>query len=213
MGSSFLKNFLFAKNAGNTNTAVCRAVASMGNGLLRTLFGRDIGLFLLAPIALWAVVMGIHGCFLAQTRKASVLWLTCFGVSMASFAMYPDFRAGTCPAGRYQVIPAFLCAIPLTFSIPNGDQRRCLISMVLPTIISLLVAFVLSNHPDYWFRSYHPIFGFKPLQKYYDLFPSFEKAISLSAIAKAAIWSILFLIPFLACMLYRMAGTRLSEKQ
>ncbi len=202
MGSSFLKNFLFAgaTQGGSVSGLLLQRASSLAQGVLRVLFGRDIGLVFLCPITLWSIVLAVRGWKVRGQRRASCLWALMFAGSVVSVALYPEFRAGSCPAGRFQVIPAFLCALPiLAAARPDNAPftRPYLATFLWLVAVTVVLGLCVGGHPGYWFRAYHPLFGYRLLQPYYGWLPAFEHGVSMGDLAKAVLWASVFLLPML----------------
>ena len=63
---------------------------------------------------------------------------------------------------------------------------------------------LVSKHPAYWFRRYHPLFGLKWIQDYYFLLPADAGALS---VLKALGWSVVFAFPMFIPDLLAMGKT------
>lgn len=77
----------------------------MATGTARVLMGPDVGLFILGPIFSVGFVALPHNVWRGRT-VVDVMATFMFLALVGGIALYADYRAGTCPAGRYQVIPA-----------------------------------------------------------------------------------------------------------
>lgn len=210
MGSSFLKNFFFVGVADQVSMLgfMVQKALSLATGILRVLYGRDVGLFFFCPISLWSIWLAAKGWKDGESRSASVLWALLFAGSVFSLALYPDYRAGTCPSGRYQVIPAFLCAMPI---LAAGGWNRSkfqwhhLATFLWLFAITIGLALLVAGHPHLWFRRYHPLFGYPSIQGYYNWLPSFESPLAAADVCKAAGWTALFFFPALLATVLRLA--------
>lgn len=82
-------------------------------------------------------------------------------------------RQGGHLSGR-PVIPAYLLAFPL-IRLLCADltvwRRRLMPPLSLLGIPGLAISLVVATRPSFWFRSYHPLFGFDKLRRFYDLLP------------------------------------------
>jgi hypothetical protein len=144
---------------------------------------------------LLGVVASIY-CFLKLRDDNDWMWLALFWGVVFVVASFPDFRAGRCPAGRYQVIPGYLLLFPL-FRMMVAERspwhRRVAWAMYVLGPLSLAMGLKIATHPNYWYRSYHPLFGYATAQPHYELLlPDPEQ---WTCVVKAVIWTMLFLAP------------------
>ena len=166
-------------------------------GLVRVFMGRDVGLFLLSPFLILGAVAGVYYMVGMRSRQGWV-WLALFwGVVMVA-SSYPDFRAGRCPMGRYQVIPAYLLLFPLV-RVLSGDrskwQERLLWASCFLGPVSIAIGLKVAMQPNYWFRKYHPLFGYAAVQPYYKYFPDPGRA---TFVLEAIAWMGVLLLPLVA---------------
>ncbi|MCX6997934.1 MAG: hypothetical protein NTV49_12820 [Kiritimatiellaeota bacterium] len=165
-------------------------------GLLRCFFANDIGLLLLNPFFMVGVVAMIYVCCHLRTAD-TWLWLLLFGGIIFSVAIYQDYRAGTCPMGRYQVIPAYLLCFmifEMVRACPVIWLYRMQGAMIVLGGAGLLVALLVAVHPNFWFRDYHPLFGYEALQAYYRFLPDFGPG--KHWLRKCVAYGLAFLLPF-----------------
>lgn len=157
----------------NPNPTSHNTLAFFPEGALRFFLGNDVGLIFLSPVTWVCLVAGIVNL---RVLKAPVdfAWAALFFGILAVVATFPDVRAGTCPAGRYQVIPAYLLAFPvvrLLCSDLGAWRRRLTPVMYLLGVPGLAISLIVAIRPSIWFRSYHPLFGFDDLRRFYVLLP------------------------------------------
>jgi hypothetical protein len=63
--------------------------------------------------------------------------------------------------------------------------------------ISLCTLPWLLQHPNWWFRSYHPLFGWPPLAPFYRNLPDLPDAAPLLEWGIAGVWGCVALLPLL----------------
>jgi hypothetical protein len=147
-------------------------------GLMIAFFGNDVGLLFLNP-ALW---VGVAAAALLGWRHRSELfwvWLAMALAVLFGAAMLPIWRAGTCPAGRYQTTLAFLLLWPVlrVFAVASYPWRlRLLTTLVVLGAVGLTIGLFMAVEPRYWFRYYNPLVGYTALQPYYDWLPPSDPA-------------------------------------
>ena len=149
---------------------------SFYNQPLIMFFGNDVGLLFLNP-ALWLGVAAACWLLLYRRDEALYLWLALFIGVLISVAIVPEWRGGTCPAGRYGTIPAYLLLVPLLRVLTVASDRcrvRLVTTLVVLGALGLGSGWFMAQAPNFWFRQYHPLFGYECLQPYYDALPSSE---------------------------------------
>jgi hypothetical protein len=193
MGTSFMKNFL-GPVLGVASGAVPQH--SILRGILLAYYGCDVGIFFSAPLTFMALVSAVYVAYRERTRDDAIWWCL-YGGIMLAVSLYSDYRAGTCPAGRYVVIPSFLLLIPLIRMLPllknTWHQRFISASLVLGGI-GLVIGFSVMNHPNWWYRSYLPLFGRTSIQSYYEWLPDVANHLSYM---KLIAWTSVFTIPWI----------------
>ena len=164
-------------------------------GFLRYFYGNSVGLFFLAPVA-WVGFICLILLLRHPLRDSAILPCSAlvFGISL-SVAAFPAFRAGTCPAGRYQVAVAFLllASILLYLGIEEKGtkwRQRVLCMLYGFGSFSVIMGVWLAANPSWWHRKYHPAFGNLRLQSYYDLLPDFSECWIWKLIA----WVLVFVV-------------------
>lgn len=141
-------------------------------------FGNDVGIFFLNP-ALWLGFVAVIWLFFFRRDEFFWLWSALFIGVLMSIAITPEWRAGTCPAGRYGTIPAYLLLLPLIrffASAPPVWGKRVLVALVGLGIVGLTMGWLMAHAPNFWYRAYHPLFGYPKLQPFYDWLPPSDPA-------------------------------------
>jgi hypothetical protein len=176
------------------------SVGVLPKGLMINFFGNSIGLFFLNPAAWVALVcLGLTVYFHRQDRGAWPSLVMFLGIVFVVGAS-PNFRAGTCPAGRYQVVQSFVLLIPLLIFISREKTgsiwaMRMSSALYMLGAAALLISWRVILDPRSWYQKYHPLFHIQRLQPLYDLLPNFSGA----WIGRIFIWVIIF---FSAIFLY-----------
>lgn len=158
----------------NTNLASQMDLRLVGFGTVRFFFSQDVGLFFLSPLSVVGLIAGIY-LLIKEKDAIDFVWLGLTAGSVLLVACFPDYRAGTCPAGRYQVIIACLLTFPLLrlVAVSKNTSLPPLVSSALFFGgIGLLISYHVAAHPAFWWRAYHPLFGHAALQPYYSLLPN-----------------------------------------
>ncbi len=157
----------------NQNAASQNSLAFFPQGVLRFFLGNDVGIIFLSPVMWVCLVAGVVNLMLLRNHL-DLAWAALFAGILAVVASFPDVRAGTCPAGRYQVIPAYLLAFPLIRLLCSDLtvwRRRLVPLLYVLGIPGLAMALVVATRPSFWFRRYHPLFGFEEFRRFYALLP------------------------------------------
>ena len=142
-------------------------------GILICFFGNDVGLLFLNP-ALWIGVVATLLILLRHRDETVWVWGAVFVGCLLGVAMLPVWRAGVCPAGRYQVVIAYLLLLPTlrAFNVASDRWRmRLITSLGILGTVGIMIGLFMAQAPNFWFRDYNPLFGYKPLQPYYDWLP------------------------------------------
>ncbi len=174
-------------------------------GMARFFMARDVGLFFLSPVSLIGLAAGVY-LIIKERGGIDIIWGLLLAGLVIPVACFPDYRAGSCPAGRFQVIAACAMIFPLLrlFSL-KAEKNKPLPVLFLPAAAfgaaGFAMSIILVSRPHFWFRQYHPLFGFERLQPYYNLLPDMS---SPGWALKAALWLASFLI--LAGLLEQIAG-------
>ncbi len=184
------------------------------SGMARFFMSREVGLFFLSPVSFIGLAAGAY-LIMKERGDIDITWGLLLAGLVIPLACFPDYRAGSCPAGRFQVIAACAMIYPLLrlFSLKKGKSRP-LPAFFLPAAAFGTAGFamgsLLISRPNFWFRSYHPLFGYERMQPYYNLLPEIN---SPGWALKAALWLASFLV--LAVMLEQTANicNRKAEKR
>lgn len=130
-------------------------------GLVLSLFSRDVGLFWLAPVLVASLPALYAYSRRLELQNEAWVWGALFAGVLLVVAAFPNYRAGACPAGRYQVIPAMLLALPLLRVLGYGDGWARSVRWVLYTLgpLSFMSAVWVGLHPAWWHTRYHPLFN------------------------------------------------------
>ena len=152
------------------------------DGLFRNVliifFANDVGLLFLNP-AIWLGIVAAVWLAFFKRDEFFWLWIALFVGVVMSVAVTPEWRGGTCPAGRYGTVPAYLLLLPLirVFTCaPDAWRRRILTTLVVLGLGGLTMGWFMAQAPNFWYRDYHPLFGYKSLQPYYDWLPPSDPA-------------------------------------
>lgn len=180
------------------------SVAAVPRRFFQILFdGMQGWVWLFPPVLLLPAVMWS----LARQRPFPVVGagvLLGLLLALAMVAAFGDWRGGTNPRGRYYVIPQLLL-VPLWFSWLRGARggsatcRRVGLAALLA--VALLPLPWLTHHPEWWYRGYHPFFGWEPIQRYYGIFPSLPDGAPWQEWLKLLAWLPFLALPSLACIL------------
>lgn len=119
-------------------------------------------------------------------------------LTLALVAVFDDWRGGVNPRGRYYVLPQWLFMVLLLdwlrgFAGRNRNSTRVFIALGALSVCTLPW---LLYHPNWWFRRYHPLFGWPPLARFYGWLPDLPDAAPLVEWGKAACWVCVALLPF-----------------
>ena len=178
----------------NTDPASPITPSLVPRGFLRYFFGNSVGLLFLAPVA-WTGLVCLVRLLRRPGRDPAVLPCAALALGTAlSVGAFPAFRAGTCPAGRYQVAEAFLLLVPVLLflgSEPEGTPWRRRVLFLLGSLgaATLALGTWLSANPAWWFERYHPAFRHPRLQPHYGWLPDFDGRWA----GPLALWLALFL--------------------
>ena len=168
-------------------------LALLPKGIMINFLGNSVGLFFLNPVTWVALVcMGLTVYSHGQDRGAWSSLLMLLGIVFVVGA-FPNYRAGTCPAGRYQVVQSFVLLIPTLIFICREEagsiwSLRVNSALYVLGTAALLISWRVILDPRSWFERYHPLFRIEKINPYYDILPNFSGA----WIARVAIWVIIF---------------------
>jgi hypothetical protein len=160
-------------------------------------FSNDVGLLVLNPFLVVALAAAV-ALRSDDERGEFPVWIALLAGLILSVAGFEERRAGVCPSGRYQVIAA--CALLFApVRVLAGRRGRPLPAwvpgMYLLGAISLAVSLAVATRPNFWYRLYHPLFGFDLVRPLYRLLPDPARWTFLphAALWLAALLALLFL--------------------
>lgn len=154
-------------------------IARIPVGLAENFIGNDIGLFLLCP----AAILSAACCLLCLVRHrddpATIPSALLFAGVALTVSSFSNPRAGTCPAGRYQVVQAILLLVPVFIffasEAPGSRLRKVFAwALVLLGTATLAMGITVAFHPAWWFERFHPFFKIERLQRFYRFLPEFH---------------------------------------
>ncbi|MCB1069474.1 MAG: hypothetical protein KDL31_03900 [Kiritimatiellae bacterium] len=171
----------------------------LAQGVFMQFLSRDMGLLFSNPLS-FASLLGCGWLLLRKWDRTALYGLLLFLGYLAVNASFPDYRAGRCPMGRYQVLLNGILIAGLVRALllyGQGPPAAWLTGPVwLLGCFSLVIAGFLTTHPNFWYRDYHPLFAFKLIQRHYDWLPQWGRphVIGLS-LAWLTLYSLTLLIP------------------
>jgi hypothetical protein len=113
---------------------------------------------LLFPAMVWQIVKSkylnlIHICLIIALIVLFVL-----------VAAFDDWGAGTCPRGRYFVIPQLLFFVLAGIWFQEDKGRKCKMFCLLGLgSLSIAQLFWLAAHPKWWFAGFQPMFSWQEI--------------------------------------------------
>lgn len=152
---------------------------------------------LLLPVMFWQILKD------RQVNSIHVSLIISFTVTLALVAAFDDWVGGTCPRGRYYVIPQFLfmVLIYIWFKMKSGRKSKMFWVIGLGSL-GLMQIVWLAPHPNWWFRAYQPIFAWQEIQPLFDYLPSLPDNADTEQWIKFLKMSPLLAIPSLSCLLF-----------
>lgn len=171
--------------------------------MLQILFdGRQGWVWLFPPALLFPAVLWALG----RQRPLPVVPLLIAAALLLNLAMvasFGDWRGGTNPRGRYYVIPQLLM-LPLFFQwfrMAGAGERRVRAAWFIGlAALALVPLHWLLECPSWWYRPYHPFFGWEPIQRYYAWLPSLADDAGVREWLKCLAWLPILAIPSAACL-------------
>lgn len=164
-------------------------------GVFMQVLSRDMGLLFSNPVS-FAALIGCVGLLLHRRDRVTLFGLVLLLGYLAVNAGFPDYRAGRCPMGRYQVIlnGILIAGLVRYLGTPGAPWRVLLRGPVwILGIGSLVIAYVLQGHPNYWYRDYHPLFGHDLIQRKYHWLPQWgEDHVVLLSLGWIALYTVTF---------------------
>lgn len=163
----------------NTDLASPITPTILPRGFARYWAGNAVGLLLLQPVA-WAGVVALALLLRRPGDDPAILPCAALAIGIPlSVAMFPTWRGGMCPAGRYQVAEAMVLMAPLLIYFGHAEanprwRSRMAFLLCFLGALSLALGLWLALHPNCWWERYHPFFKPKALQPLYRFLPDFD---------------------------------------
>lgn len=148
-------------------------------GLLLNFAGNDFGLFFLSPVSVAGAVAAVWLVAFRRDDPVSVPAALFAALTALVVASFSNPRAGTCPAGRYQVVQAFALLVPALVlpalvSRRSAAARRFRTLLAVAGVPTLAMGVFVGVHPTWWFARYHPLFTHPVVQPRYWALPDFS---------------------------------------
>lgn len=113
---------------------------------------------LLVPAMLWQVVKNKH-----MTLGHATVFIA-FTVILLLVAAFDDWGGGTCPRGRYFVIPQLLFMVLAIIWLKEEQGRMYkLLGLIVLGAVGLMQLFWLAQYPKWWFAGFHPLFSWQEI--------------------------------------------------
>lgn len=153
-------------------------LALLPKGALIDLFSNDVGLLFLSPVTWVGLVCAMLIVFRCRRDRGTFPSILLLAGVVGVVGAFPNYRAGVCPAGRYQVAQCFLLLIPvfIFLSAEASDSKwlsRVKTSLLLLGAVTLVMGIVVATDPTSWYERYNPLFRWKLIQPYYYMLPDF----------------------------------------
>lgn len=150
---------------------------------------------LLLPAMIWEVLK-------SKQRTLNHLSLVlALVVVLILIAAFDDRAGGTCPRGRYFVIPQFLfLVLSLVWLQPENGRMGKFFWIVGLGGLSLMQLFWLAPNPRWWFAGYHPLFYWKSIQPYFTYLPLLPDDADKSQWLRLFKITPLLIVPSLSCI-------------
>ncbi len=180
-------------------------------GLPRALIDRGRGLIWMYPVIILLPVAFTKWWKSREHQTLCLLSVASFTLTLLVISAFPDWQGGTCPAGRYGVILQWLALPAFLMWMKLGLSSIQKIMLALPLLYGAGQSLILYSHPNWWYRTYNPLFAQPLIQRCYPLLPNFKEFNSTS-ILTACVWVAVFAI--YAWLAYNPEGTirRMEEK-
>jgi len=167
--------------------------------LAQVLLDRQQGWVWLFPTATLLPAIAAAAWRCRRQSEAGARWATlgALALTLVLVATFDDWRGGVNPRGRYYVIPQWLFAVLLLDRLraAPGRSARAMKTLIALGALSLCTLPWLIYHPNWWYRRYHPLFGWQPLASLYDLLPDLPDGAPVLEWVKAALWGCIALVP------------------
>ena len=193
----------------NPDTTSQLSAALIPRGLLLNFFDRSTGLLFLCPAA--AVGIAALALLLRHRPRCAGTWamLALFLGNVLTVAAFPIFRAGKCPAGRYQVIQCYLLLFALLQALSLGERsvtRRLAIALAILGPASLVISAFVLVWPSCWYESFHPLFKYKAINDCYSILPDLQGGGRRLLVAWIAVLALPLCGPEIAALVSRLRG-------
>ena len=148
-------------------------------GLAENFIGNDVGLFTLCPAALAGAACCVLNLLRHRDDPATLPSALLFAGVALVVASFSNPRAGTCPAGRYQVAQAIVLVVPMLVffarePLESRARRVVIIALCALGAVSVAMGATVMFHPAWWYERFHPFFKIGCLQRLYPLLPNFR---------------------------------------
>ena len=143
--------------------------------LPKLFFDAGRGIFWLFPALLLYPLAFVRAFRLRQYRFFLGVNFLMFVLSVCLVASFPDWRAGVCPAGRYGVLLQWLAFPVILLWVRAGIGPVSRVFLFVLLAFSVVEIIFLIPYPCFWYRNYHPLFGYECLQPYYDFLPQWAE--------------------------------------
>lgn len=149
-------------------------------GLLRNFFGNDVGMIWFCPAAwvgLACVPLALVYC---RDDRGTLPALALWAGTAVTVGSFPNIRAGTCPAGRYQVTQCFLALLPVLIVLGGRAghdmpwRPRLRFMLAVSGVLSLGIAAAVLPDPRAWYEPFHPLFHLERAKAWYGALPDFS---------------------------------------
>jgi hypothetical protein len=127
--------------------------------------------------------------------------MTAFLVLVALVAAFDDWAGGTCPSGRYFVVPQFLfILLAAVWLMDERGQKIKMFWIIGLGALGIMQLFWLTSHPRWWYRAYHPMFAWKDIQPLYAYLPLLPDGAPKEQWLQLAKIAPLLMFPSLSCI-------------
>ena len=143
-------------------------------GLPRVLLDGSRGLIWLFPALVLAPVAFLSWWQSGFARIPCLLLALAAGTSLLMVASFPDWRGGTCPAGRYGVLVQWLALPAFLAWARAGISRRQAGLLAIPLVAGVFQSAWLLRRPNWWYRPYHPLLANSRFARFAEALPWFD---------------------------------------
>ena len=153
---------------------------------------------LLLPAILWQVIINKNLTLTSASLAAALVAM------LLLIASFDDYGAGTCPRGRYFVIPQLLFMILASVWLQEENGRKIkMIWFVGLGSLSLMQIFWLIPNPKWWFGNFHPFFSWREIHVLIFNLPFLPDNAEHSEWMKLLKMSPILILPSLSCIFFR----------